>query len=87
MALTMPNWPLSDQRQTMPLIVSDTAQGSMMMTRAMLRPIEVLVEDERDRDREKHRAADDEDGPDQRADQAGEEERVREEPSEIGRRR
>ena len=37
-ALNMPNWPLSVQRQTMALMVSETAQGSMTITRASPRP-------------------------------------------------
>ena len=35
---SMPLSPFSAQRQTTAVIVSDTAQGSMMMTRAMPRP-------------------------------------------------
>ena len=38
MALSIPNWPFSAQRQTIALMVSETAQGSMMMTRARPRP-------------------------------------------------
>ena len=38
-ALSIPNWPLRVQRQTMALMVSETAQGSMMITRARPRPI------------------------------------------------
>ena len=38
MAFSIPNWPFRVQRQTMALMVSETAQGSMMMTRARPRP-------------------------------------------------
>ncbi|MNT30694.1 hypothetical protein D3C72_1665020 [compost metagenome] len=38
LALTMPYWPLKDQVQTMAVMVSDTAQGSITIVRATPRP-------------------------------------------------
>ena len=48
-SLTMPYWPCSDQRQTIAVMVSETAQGSMMITRISPRPMKVVVQDERNR--------------------------------------